>query len=98
MGCKGSLTLAAALCCVSLFSIARRQTASPSPHAAGELRRQAILGVDLSTPSPPKPGAEVRRIKHPATADRMGLRAGDRNLSVNGKPLDGFVSFQRIIP
>lgn len=98
MSRKGSMILAAALCCVPLLSIAFGQTTNLPPTPVSELRRQAFLGVSLSSPSPAKPGAEVRRITHPATADKTGLRVGDRIMSVNGKRLDSFISFQRIIP
>lgn len=98
MSFKGKLTLAVALCGVALFRLAAGQTTGAAPGSGGELRRQAFLGVALSTPAPPNTWTEVRRITNPAAAEKTGLRVGDRILSVNGKPLDSFVAFQRLIP
>jgi len=94
MGWKGSLTLT--ICFVSLFGLAYGQ--STLSHQSGELRRRAFLGVALSSPTPTEAGAVVRRITDAAAAAKSGLLVGDRILSVNEKPLDSFVSHQRIIP
>ncbi len=98
MVCKGSLIATAAFCYVSLFGAAFGQTTSAPSRPPGVLRRQAFLGVALTSPSPTKAWAEVRRITDPAAAEKTGLQAGDQILSVNGKPLDSFMAYHRIIP
>jgi S1-C subfamily serine protease len=87
----------AVLCCHCALAPARAQTGEVRFEPAGELRRQAFLGVALGSPSADRAGAEVRRVVDAGAAAKAGLRQGDRILRVNGTLLDSPVALQRAL-
>ena len=92
-----SFQLGAALCCGLLIAGALGQDAKNPARQVAQLRRQAFLGVSLSSPSPTAAGAQVTRITDANVAAKTGLRAGDRVMRVNGTILDTFSVFRRVI-
>ncbi|MGH9754756.1 MAG: alpha/beta fold hydrolase [Blastocatellia bacterium] len=95
---KSLLILAAVLYCEFGMILTSCQSTDTADGPAGELQRQAFLGVDLGSPSQAKAGVEVKRITNAEVATKTGLRAGDRILRVNGSLLDSFVTYQKIFP
>ena len=89
--------LLAVLCCHCAFGSARAQTGDIRYEPVGELRRQAFLGVALSSPNADRAGAEVRRVVNADAATKAGLRQGDRILRINGTLLDSPVALQRAL-
>jgi pimeloyl-ACP methyl ester carboxylesterase len=54
-------------------------------HAApNELPRQAYLGVTMRVSGPAGSGAEISRLDSPEVAGKLGFKAGDRVLQING--------------
>lgn len=89
--------LLAVLCCHCAAASAGAQTGGVRYEPVGELRRQAFLGVALSSPNADRAGAEVRRVVDADAAAKAGLRQGDRVLRVNGTLLDSPVALQRAL-
>lgn len=89
--------LLAVLCCHCALASARAQNSGIRYEPAGELRRQAFLGVALAPPDADRAGAEVRRVVDAEAAAKAGLRQGDRLLRVNGALLDSPVALQRAL-
>lgn len=91
------LLLAVVLCCGSVPAFTHAQTGNIRYQPVGELRRQAFLGVVLSSPNANKAGAEVRRVVDAGVAAKTGLRQGDRILRINDTFLDSAAAFQRTL-
>jgi pimeloyl-ACP methyl ester carboxylesterase len=94
---KSLLILTAVFCCHCVLAVAQTQTENVRYHPVGELRRQAFLGVALSSPNPNRAGAEVRRVTNAEVAAKTGLRQGDRILRVNDTLLGSPAVFQRAL-
>lgn len=60
------------------------------------LRRQAHLGAGLKAPTREKVGAEVTSVAPGGSAEKAGLQTGDRILRINGRLLDGPVTFETV--
>ncbi|HET8621921.1 MAG TPA: alpha/beta fold hydrolase [Gemmatimonadales bacterium] len=76
---------------LALLAQAALPSADPT-HTEDTLRRRADWRTRIAEPSGDS-GAAVRRVDAGSAAERAGLRAGDRIVAVNGKPvtnLDGF--------
>lgn len=85
-----------ALCCLAP-AVLVAQPQNDRPQQSGELRRQAFLGVALSSPSANTPGAEVRRVVDAGVAMQTGLRQKDRIVRINGTLLDSADALQRVL-
>jgi pimeloyl-ACP methyl ester carboxylesterase len=83
-----------ALCCLAP-AVLLAQSRNDQP--VGELRRQAFLGVALSSPNANTPGATVRQVVDASVATQTGLRQNDRILRVNGTPLDSPAALPRVL-
>ncbi|HMK31649.1 MAG TPA: PDZ domain-containing protein [Terriglobales bacterium] len=71
------------------------QNSTSSP-AEPDLPRKGYLGVSLRDPMPGKAGAEIRRVAPGTAAAQLGLKPGDRILSVNSAPLNEPLSVDRV--
>ena len=79
-----------ALCCLTP-AVALAQSRD------GELRRQAFLGVALSSPTADTPGALVRRVTDASVATQTGLQQNDRILRIKDTSLDSAAALQRVL-
>ena len=73
------------------------QSQSDRDHPAGELRRQAFLGVALGSPEANTAGVPVKRVVDAGVATPTGLRPNDRILRINGTLLDSSAALQRVL-
>ncbi|HXZ78908.1 MAG TPA: PDZ domain-containing protein [Terriglobales bacterium] len=88
---KSARVLPVLLLLAAGFSQNSTPTAAPRP----DLPRKGYLGVSLHDPQPGKPGAEIRRVTPGTAAAQLGLKSGDRILSVNSTPLNDPIAIDR---
>ena len=85
-----------ALCCLAPAAVLA-QSRNDRDHPAGELRRQAFLGVAVSSPDANTTGVLVSRVVNTGVATQTGLRQNDRIIRINGTPLDSPAALQRVL-
>ena len=93
---KLTCCLLLALCCLIPAAVLA-QSRNDRDHPAGELRRQAFLGVTVSSPDSNRSGVLVKRVVDAGVATQIGLRQNDRIIRINGTPLDSPASLQRVL-
>lgn len=71
-----------------------RTVQQSSADRAGRIQPDSEFGLSLFRQRDPD-GVRIVAVEPDSPADRLGLRAGDRILSVNGRQIRGFVEFQR---
>lgn len=84
-------------CCLLLALCCLTPAVALAQSRDSELRRQAFLGVALSSPTADAAGALVRRVTDAGVATQTGLQQNDRILRIKDTPLDSAAALQRVL-